>query len=84
VELEQLALAVLREHKPDRALATNVEFYTALLLHSVGVPRELFTTVFAMSRVVGWIAHAREQLATKKLVRPQSIYIGPEPARATA
>ncbi|MEO8362033.1 MAG: citrate synthase [Vicinamibacteria bacterium] len=76
-EVERLALEVLEEHKPGRALRTNVEFYTALLLHAVGIPKEIFTAVFATSRVAGWIAHAHEQLATKKLVRPQSNYVGP-------
>jgi citrate synthase len=83
LEIERIALRVLREHKPDRALETNVEFYTALLLDAAGVPKALFSTMFAMSRVAGWIAHAKEQLATKKLVRPQSVYVGPRPlARA--
>jgi len=88
-EVERVALAVLQEHKPDRALRTNVEFYTALLLHAVGIPKDAFAAVFATSRVAGWIAHAHEQLATRKLVRPQSNYIGPRvgeagPLRRTA
>ncbi|CAN5392563.1 citrate synthase/methylcitrate synthase [soil metagenome] len=77
--VEQAALRILREHKPDRALETNVEFYTALLLEALGLPPPSFTCVFAMGRTVGWIAHAREQLATGKLVRPQSVYVGPRP-----
>ncbi|MEO7456737.1 MAG: PEP/pyruvate-binding domain-containing protein [Gemmatimonadaceae bacterium] len=83
-EVERLALKVLEEHKPGRALRTNVEFYTALLLHAVGIPKEIFTAVFATSRVAGWIAHAHEQLATKKLVRPQSNYVGPRGRALTA
>lgn len=78
--VEQTALRVLKEHKPDRPLHTNVELYTALLLNAAGVPKELFSTLFAMSRVAGWIAHAKEQLATKKLIRPQSLYVGPAAA----
>jgi citrate synthase len=75
--VEQAALRILRERKPDRALETNVEFYTALLLEALGLPPASFTCVFAMGRTAGWIAHAREQLATGKLVRPQSVYVGP-------
>ena len=74
---EQVALDVLRAAKPDRVLETNVEFYTAVLLEAVGFPPDAFTCVFAMGRVAGWIAHAREQQATGRLIRPQSRYIGP-------
>ncbi|WP_168078074.1 citrate synthase/methylcitrate synthase [Caulobacter sp. SSI4214] len=81
--VEQAALQILREHKPDRPLDTNVEFYTALLLEALGLPPSSFTCVFAMGRVSGWIAHAREQLAGGRLIRPQSVYVGPE-ARAAA
>jgi citrate synthase len=76
-QAEQMALAVLRQAKPDRVLETNVEFYTAVLLEAVGFPPDSFTCVFAMGRTAGWIAHAREQQATGRLIRPQSRYIGP-------
>src|SRR5690606_31697283 len=76
--VEKAAIAVLKRHKPDRPLETNVEFYTALLLEQLGVPREAFTCVFAKDRTMGWIAHCRDQLATSKLIRPQSRYIGPK------
>lgn len=84
---EQAALAILREAKPGRALETNVEFYTALLLEALGFGRESFTCVFAAGRVAGWLAHAREQVKTGRLIRPQSVYVGPvsrppEPAKA--
>ena len=75
--VEQAALAILRERKPGRVLETNVEFYTALLLEALGLPPAAFTCVFAMGRTAGWIAHAREQLAGGKLIRPQSVYVGP-------
>ena len=75
--VEAAALKQLRLHKPDRALDTNVEFYTALLLEALGFPREAFTAVFAMGRVGGWIAHAREQAETGRLIRPMSVYVGP-------
>jgi citrate synthase len=77
--VEQAALAILKERKPDRALDTNVEFYTALLLEALAFPPSAFTCVFAMGRVAGWIAHAREQLAGGRLIRPQSRYVGPMP-----
>jgi len=77
---EQAALAILREKKPDRPLETNVEFYTALLLEALGFGRESFTCVFAAGRTAGWLAHAREQVQKGRLIRPQSVYVGPEPA----
>ena len=80
--VEAAALAILKEHKPDRALDTNVEFYTALLLEALDFPPAAFTCVFAMGRVAGWIAHAREQVAGGRLIRPQSIYVGPQPRQA--
>src|ERR1700719_2861275 len=74
---EATALRLLREYKPDRRLDTNVEFYTALLLHGLGLPTQLFTPTFAVGRVDGWSAHCLEQLAEGKLIRPQSEYVGP-------
>ena len=80
--IEAAALAALARHKPDRKLETNVEFYTALLLEALGFPREAFTAVFAAGRICGWIAHAREQATTGRLIRPQSLYVGPDPQLA--
>jgi citrate synthase len=80
--VEAAALAILREHKPNRSLQTNVEFYTALLLEALDFPPGAFTCVFAMGRVAGWLAHAREQLAGGRLIRPASVYVGPMPQRA--
>jgi citrate synthase len=77
--VEAAALAVLRLAKPSRALETNVEFYTALVLEAAGFPPQAFSAVFAAGRVAGWIAHAREQQATGRLIRPQSRYVGPVP-----
>lgn len=74
--VEATALRLLREHKPDRRLDTNVEFYTALLLHGLGMPVELFTPTFAVGRVAGWTAHGLEQLDHGRLIRPQSEYVG--------
>jgi citrate synthase len=80
--VEAAALAILKARKPDRPLDVNVEFYTALLLEALGFPPEAFTCVFAMGRVAGWIAHAREQIAGGRLIRPQSLYVGPLPQAA--
>ena len=74
--VEATALRLLREHKPDRRLDTNVEFYTALVLHGIGLPTALFTPTFAVGRVVGWSAHCLEQLREGRLIRPQSSYVG--------
>ena len=73
---EQLALQLLHTYKPGRELHTNVEFYTAYLLHGIGIDQELFTPIFAMSRVVGWLAHAKEQQKENLLIRPESLYTG--------
>ena len=80
--VERRALAALRRRKPDRPIETNVEFYTALLLEAVGLPRDAFTPVFALARSVGWLAHALEQQKTGRLIRPAAEYIGPRPAAA--
>jgi citrate synthase len=81
---EHAALEILREKKPGRALETNVEFYTALLLEALGFCRESFTCVFAAGRVSGWVAHAREQVKKGRLIRPQSVYVGPAPEETEA
>ena len=83
-QVETAALAVLARRKPERSLQTNVELYTALLLEALAFPPDAFTCVFAMGRVAGWIAHAREQLAGGRLVRPQSRYVGPAPLEKAA
>jgi len=82
--VEATALRLLREAKPDRRLDTNVEFYTALLLHGLGLPTALFTPIFAVGRIAGWTAHALEQLATGRLIRPQSEYVGEKGRRWVA
>jgi citrate synthase len=78
--VEQAALGVLAARYPGRSLCANVEFYTAVLLDTVGIPRELFTATFAAGRVAGWAGHVLEQRATGRLIRPASRYIGPAPA----
>ena len=79
--VEAAALRLLEEYKPGRRLQTNVEFYTALLLHGLGFDVSLFTPTFAISRVSGWIAHALEQRAANRIIRPQSEYAGPRGRR---
>jgi citrate synthase len=74
--VEKTAIALLEEHKPGRNLQTNVEFYTALLLHGLGMATDLFTPTFAAGRVAGWIAHCREQQAANRIIRPESVYVG--------
>jgi citrate synthase len=75
--VETTAIRLLEEYKPGRRLQTNVEFYTALLLHGLGLEVPLFTPTFAISRVSGWIAHALEQQRANRIIRPQSEYVGP-------
>ena len=77
--VEAAALEILRARKPDRPLETNVEFYTALLLEALAIPPSAFTCIFAAGRVAGWTAHAWEQIATGRLIRPRSVYVGPRP-----
>ena len=79
-EVERSAQRALAERSPERALQANVEFYTAVLLEALGVPRALFTPLFAASRVAGWVAHIAEQSARGRLIRPASRYVGPAPA----
>lgn len=74
--VERIALRLLDEYKPGRKLQTNVEFYTALLLHGLDLPTDLFTPTFAVSRVAGWLAHCFEQQKQNRLIRPDSEYVG--------
>lgn len=80
-QVEETALKLLEEFKPGRNLSTNVEFYTALLLHGLGLPSELFTPTFAIGRVAGWTAHAFEQQREGRLIRPSAEYIGEKDRR---
>ncbi|MHB2020322.1 MAG: citrate synthase [Candidatus Xenobia bacterium] len=80
--VEAAALEALARHKPGRPLQTNVEFATALLLEALAIPRDAFTGIFACARVAGWIAHAQEQAASGRLMRPDAEYVGPRTAPA--
>jgi citrate synthase len=77
--LEEAALAELKARKPDRVLATNVEFWSAVVLDFAEVPPELFTPMFSSARVGGWAAHILEQKREGRLIRPTAKYDGPGP-----
>jgi len=81
-QLEAAALAELKARKPDRVLATNVEFWSAVVLDFADVPPDLFTPLFASARVGGWAAHIMEQKREGRLIRPSARYVGPEPRAA--
>lgn len=76
-EVEAEILRALQSHKPDQPIQANVEFYAAVVLHLCGIPASMFTPTFAVARVVGWTAHALEQAAAPKIMRPSARYIGP-------
>src|SRR5215217_215518 len=78
-KLEAAALAERKARKPDRVLATNVEFWSAVVLDYADVPADLFTPLFSCARVAGWSAHILEQKREGRLIRPSARYIGPGP-----
>src|SRR5215216_6362602 len=82
--LEQAALAELKARKPDRVLATNVEFWSAVVLDHADVPAELFTSMFTCARTAGWSAHILEQKRESRLIRPSARYVGPAPRELSA
>ncbi len=75
--VEQTTVKVLAEVKPGRDLYANVELYAGLILHTVGIPSEIFTPMFAIGRTAGWTAHMVEQLDGNRLMRPLAVYVGP-------
>jgi citrate synthase len=75
--LENAALAELKARRPDRVLATNVEFWSAVVLDYAHVPPDLFTPMFTCARVAGWSAHILEQKREGRLIRPTAVYVGP-------
>jgi citrate synthase len=80
--VERAAEGALRQKYPDRPLRANVEFYTSVLLDTLGLDRAEFSPTFAVGRAAGWTAHVEEQRATGRLIRPASVYVGPRPDRA--
>jgi len=83
-ELERAALKILAERKPDRVIATNVEFWSAVVLDFAQVPPHMFTPMFTCARTAGWSAHILEQKRTGRLIRPSARYIGPGPRKPEA
>jgi citrate synthase len=83
-ELEQVALKALQEKHPERVLATNVEYYSAIVLDVAEIPPPLAPAMFACSRVAGWSAHILEQKRTAKLFRPSAVYVGPSERSLTS
>ena len=81
VDVETTVERVLAELKPDRELHTNVELYAGVVMELCGLPRDLFTPTFAVSRTVGWCAHVLEQARDRAIIRPSARYVGPEPVR---
>jgi citrate synthase len=77
---EEIILRVFAEMKPNRVIKTNVEFYAAAVLQGVGLSPDLFPATFGIARMAGWSAHAIEQAAVDKIIRPEARYVGP-PAR---
>ena len=77
IDVEDVALRLLAEHKPDRPLKTNVEYYASIVLDGVGLMTDLYTPAFAVARTAGWTAHALEQAEHGRLIRPDSRYVGP-------
>ena len=78
VALEEAALAELHARRPDRVLATNVEYWAAIVLDFAEVPSHMFTALFTCARTAGWSAHILEQKATGRLIRPSARYVGPK------
>jgi citrate synthase len=81
VAVEEIALRVLAEFKPDYPIKTNVEYYAAAVLQGVGLPSNLFPATFALARHAGWTAHCLEQAQANVLIRPDVRYVG-EPERS--
>jgi citrate synthase len=77
--LEKAALEELHARRPDRVLATNVEFWAAVLLDFAEVPASMFTPMFTCARTAGWSAHILEQKRTGRLIRPSARYVGEGP-----
>jgi citrate synthase len=77
--VERTAVGVLAELKPGRRLYTNVEFYAGVVMHTCGIPRDMFTPTFAAGRTIGWCTHVMEQAAHNRLIRPAARYVGPPP-----
>jgi citrate synthase len=78
-QVERTTVEVLAELKPGRQLYTNVEFFAGVVMHTCGIPRQMFTPTFATSRTIGWAAQVMEQAGDNRLIRPAARYVGPPP-----
>jgi len=78
IAVEERIPVLLETLKPGRHLHTNLEWYAAVVMEQVGLPRELFTPTFAAARALGWAANILEQAADPKIIRPSARYVGPE------
>jgi len=78
---EELALKILHDAHPERPNATNVDFWASVVLTGAAIPKELFTCIFATSRVAGWTAHVLESEEDLRIIRPASVWLGPEPGK---
>jgi citrate synthase len=78
IDVEDVALRLLAEHKPDRPLKTNVEYYASIVLDGVGLMTDLYTPAFAVARTAGWCAPSRDQAEHGSLIRPDALYVGPD------
>ena len=75
--LYEVAEQIEKEVKSRKSIITNVDFYSAPLLYGLDIPTDLFTPLFAMSRIAGWSAHVLEQYGNNRLIRPRARYVGP-------
>jgi citrate synthase len=84
VAVEARVIAAFRELRPELRIHANVEYYASIVLDAIGLPRELFTPTFAISRIIGWDAHIIEQTKNNQIIRPSARYVGPPPASSAA
>ena len=75
-ELFEMSLAIEKRMKEEKGLIPNVDFFSATVYHSMNIPHDLFTPIFAVSRTSGWIAHILEQYRDNRIMRPRAKYIG--------
>ena len=76
-----MALKILHDAHPERPNATNVDFWASVVLTGTGISKEMFTCLFATSRVAGWTAHVLEAMEDLRIIRPASVWIGPQPGQ---
>ncbi len=82
-EIRVVADRLLAERKPERPLQSNVDYFAAVTLEAIGIPRPMLTAVFAIGRCIGWLAHSLEQADDTKLIRRSSRYVGRDPVMAS-